>query len=96
MSKIIEKGKYPEENKITCKSCNCIFQYYNSEIIVDSTTPDEAAFFGGYGVHRYIKCPQCNNICTISTDFFEDEPLLNGLKKWFKSLLKKKGADNIE
>lgn len=50
MSKVIKHGTYPEENKITCNECGCVFKYFNSEIDVNMTTPDEEAFFGGFAI----------------------------------------------
>lgn len=84
--KILKDGTYPEENKIICKECNCEFQYFNKEIIVDMTTPDEESFFGGFGVHKYLKCPTCNSICTISTEFIEHKSIFTRIKKWWKDL----------
>lgn len=84
--KVLKKGKYPEENIITCEKCGCEFQYYDTEIIVDMTTPDEESFLGGFGVHKYLKCPTCNAICTISTDFIEHKSIFTEIKEWWKDL----------
>ena len=84
--KIIDEGKYPEKNKMKCEECGCEFQYYNTEVITDMTTPDEEAMFGGFGVHKYLKCPTCKTICTISCDFKEREPMLSKIKKWWDNL----------
>lgn len=87
MPKIIKNGEYPEQNKIECEDCGCIFLYYNSEVEVSISSPDEQDLLGGFGVHKYIKCPECNHVCTISCDFIEDESFIesfiNGLKKLF-------------
>lgn len=84
--KVLKKGKYQKENIITCEKCGCEFQYYDTEIIVDMTTPDEEGFFGGFGVHKYLKCPTCNAICTISTDFIEHKSIFTEIKEWWKNL----------
>lgn len=84
--KVLKKGKYQKENIITCEKCGCEFQYYDTEIIVDMTTPDEESFLGGFGVHKYLKCPTCNAICTISTDFIEHKSIFTEIKEWWKNL----------
>lgn len=84
--KILKKGNYPKENIMICKKCGCEFQYYNTEIIIDMTTPDEESFLGGFGVHKYLKCPTCNAICTISTDFIEHKSIFTEIKEWWKNL----------
>lgn len=89
MSQIIKKGKYPEKNKITCEGCGCLFQYYNKEVVIDMTTPDEQSFLGGFGVHKYIRCPQCNEVCTISCEFQEDKDIFTEIKEWFCGRFKK-------
>ena len=83
---ILKKGEYPKENVITCEKCGCEFQYYDTEITVNTTTPDEEGFFGGFGVHKYLKCPTCNAICTISTDFIEHKSIFTEIKEWWKNL----------
>lgn len=45
--KIIKEGEYPSNNKIICNGCNCVFQYYDSEIQTRAPTLDEIEFFGG-------------------------------------------------
>lgn len=84
--KVLKKGKYQKENIITCEKCGCEFQYYDTEIIVDMTTPDEESFLSGFGVHKYLKCPTCNAICTISTDFIEHKSIFTEIKEWWKDL----------
>lgn len=78
MAKILKDGEYPEENKIICEECKCEFQYYNSEVKTDITTPDEQDFLGGFGVHKYINCPCCNYVCTISCEFEKNK----SIKEW--------------
>ena len=81
---IIKKGEYPENNKIICEKCKCEFKYYDSEIITDMTSPEVEDFLGGFGVHKYVRCPTCNNVCTISCEFTKYEPF-----KWFKNFINK-------
>ena len=87
--KIIEQGEYPKENIIKCKECNCEFQYFNSEIIVDMTTPDEEALFGGFGVYKHIKCPCCKGDVEISCSFEETVPIMTRIKQWFEKRKRK-------
>lgn len=82
---IVEQGKYPEKNKMKCKECGCEFQYFNTEVVIDMTTPDEEAMLGGFGVHKYLKCPTCKTICTISCEFRE-ESMFSKIKKWWGNL----------
>ena len=89
MAQIIQPGDYPEKNLMECDDCHCKFRYYTSEIMVDVTNMDEQAFLGGIGIHRYVKCPQCNNICTVSTEFIEDDPLIANMKRLARNIFKK-------
>lgn len=84
--KILKDGIYPEENIITCKKCGCEFQYYDTEIITDITTPEEESFLGGFGVHKYLKCPTCNEICTISTNFMKHKSIFAEIKESWQNL----------
>ena len=54
MPEIIKHGKYPEKNKHTCEECGCEFKYWNNEVEVSMTTPDEESFFGGLVVCRLL------------------------------------------
>lgn len=84
--RVLKKGEYSKENIITCEKCGCKFQYYDTEIIVNTTTPDEESFLGGFGVHKYLKCPTCNAICTISTNFIEHKSIFTEIKELWKDL----------
>lgn len=84
--KIIKNGTYPENNKIKCEKCGCEFQYYDTEIITDMTTPDEEDMFNGFGVHKYLKCPTCKAICTISCNFTPKESSFTKIKEWWNNL----------
>lgn len=103
MPDVIMKGHYPEKNKVECPECKCYFQFYDSEIKVDMTTQDEMDLLGGFGVHKWIRCPQCNCVVTLQCIFTEDRPL-SSLNDFFRKIFnkkkrKKKGNDengNIE
>lgn len=89
MSEIIIKGKYPEENKVECPECKCYFQFYTEEVQVDMTTPDEMDLLGGFDVHKWIRCPQCNCRVTLQCHFTEDRPL-ESLNEFFRKIFKHK------
>lgn len=93
MPDIIIKGNYPDNNKIECPECKCYFQYYTNEIITDITSPDEMDFLGGFGVHKWIKCPQCGCKVTLKYTFLEDEPPLHSLCNFFRNIFKKGRKD---
>jgi hypothetical protein len=58
--------------QITFSGDDSYFQpEYNSEIIVEMSTPEEVDMFNGFGVYKYVNCPQCHTNCTISCDFTE-------------------------
>lgn len=86
--KIIRHGSFPEKNTLTCEDCNCVFKYYNSEIDVNMTTPDEESFFGGFGISKSIKCPECKHINIISCDFTKTESWVDKLCNWFSKIRK--------
>ena len=96
MPKIVVEGKYPENNKTVCDECECIFQYYTREVHTDFTTPDEEAFFGGFGMYKWIRCPQCGNKVILDYSFEETDPfpgltkLINKIKSKFKNKGEKK------
>ena len=56
---VLHNGKYPDKNMIACDECNCIFRYYDSEVLIETSSLEEQEVFCGYGVTKYIKCPQC-------------------------------------
>lgn len=95
MSKIIKPGDYPENNKVECDGCHCLFKYYNTEIHVDMTTPDEESLLGGFGIHRWVECPQCKNRVTLSCQFTESKPFEDFIE-FFKNLFKRKEENNGE
>ena len=94
MPEIIKHGKYPEKNKHTCEECGCEFKYWNSEIKVDMTTPDEEAFFGGFGCMKTIKCPECGHLICLSYNFTESESFIDKLCDIFKLKKKEKKEKN--
>ena len=69
---VLHNGKYPDKNMIACDECNCIFRYYNSEILIETSSLEEQEAFCGYGVTKYIKCPQCGHKITTSCNFYPD------------------------
>lgn len=85
---IIREPQYPEENVMDCKICLCTFKYFNNEIIHEYDT--DIPFCSGTGYHVYTKCPSCESICTIKTEFYEDEPTFGKLIEKIKSIFKKK------
>ena len=80
--KIIENGVYPKENIVECKECGCKFQYFNSEVVIDMTTPDEEAMFGGFGVYKHIQCPCCKRNVEISHSFKKKKTLSQKIQEW--------------
>lgn len=75
MAKIINNGYYPPENIAECDGCHCKFKYYNSEITIDTSTPDEEDLFDGFGISKYVKCPQCGNEVMVSCNFYPNPSL---------------------
>lgn len=96
MPEIIKHGKYPEENKHTCEDCGCEFRYWNNEIDVSMTTPDEESFFGGFGCMRTIKCPEWGHTICLSYNFVESESFINKLCDIFKLKRKDKKGENSD
>lgn len=85
MAKIIKHGQYPEKNKVTCDSCGCVFKYFDTEVDVSMTTPDEESFFGGFACLKYIKCPDCKHTITLEYNFIESKSWLDRVfDKMFK------------
>lgn len=93
MAHILEEGHYPEENKLECESCKCYFEYYNSEIVVETSTPLEMETFCGFGIHKYVVCPQCKHKNTIFCEFYPDEPVFGKLIEKIKNIFKKKDGN---
>lgn len=105
MSKIIENGDYPEKNLVTCDECNCTFKYYDNEVIIETSSLEEQEIFCGYGVTKYIQCPQCKHKIMTSCNFYPDpDPIGDiidkisniGKKIVDKLFRRKKGNDKME
>lgn len=47
------------------------------------------SYYGGYGIHKYVKCPTCNNRVTIYSEFIEDEDIFTSFGKWLKKHFRK-------
>ena len=105
---VLHNGKYPDKNMIACDECNCIFRYYDSEVLIETSSLEEQEVFCGYGVTKYIKCPQCGYKITTSYNFYPDpDPIGDIIDKFsnlskkfidkiFKRNKKKKGNDIME
>lgn len=92
---IIQEGDYPKGNQLECEECHCVFKYYNSEIEVDYTDPDESAFLGGFGTHQHIQCPQCNHRITIDIQFTKmDDTVVKNFIKWWNKKFSKEEKDS--
>lgn len=89
---IFEHGHCKPENIIICEECGCKFGYYNSDVIMDVTTPDEEALCGGFGVHKYVRCPECGHIYTLHTDFTPYVSWVDKLYEWFKKRKEKRNG----
>lgn len=98
MAHILEEGHYPEKNKVECESCKCYFEYYDTEIVVETSTPLEMDTFCGWGIHKYVVCPQCNHKNTLLCEFYEDPSIFDGISRFIdkiKNIFKKKeGNEN--
>ena len=105
---VLHNGKYPDKNMIACDECNCIFRYYDSEVLIETSSLEEQEVFCGYGVTKYIKCPQCGYKIMTSCNFYPDpDPIGDIIDKFsnlskkfidkiFKRNKKKKGNDIME
>lgn len=93
--RIIKNGNYKKENTVVCDQCNCEFQYFNTEIITETSSPEESEMLGGFGVHKYVRCPTCNNIITIACTFVEYISIFDKLAEWLNKKRIKKGVDNM-
>lgn len=82
---VLHNGNYPEKNIIECDECHCVFKYYDQEVRVESTTPDESEIFCGYGITEYIRCPECKNKLILSSKFYPDpDPIGDIIDKFNK------------
>ena len=95
---ILQKGEYPENNIRECEDCHCVFKYYNSEINIETSSVLEQETFCGFGITKYVKCPQCNHKNILSCNFYEDPSWLDALIDNIKSIKikfkKKEGKKN--
>lgn len=89
MSEIIINGDYPEKNIIECDECHCKFKYYNQEVTTETSSPLEMETFCGWGITKYIKCPQCNNRIIICCNFYPDPDPIGDIIDKFSNLSKK-------
>ncbi len=89
---ILKVGEYPKENVANCKECGCEFQYYNSEIIIETSSIAEQEMLGGYAIRKYIKCPTCKAECEIFFKYYEEKyiSIFTEIKEWFKNKFKRK------
>ena len=86
---VLHDGNYPDKNMIACDECNCIFRYYDSEIQVETSSLEEQEIFCGYGVSKYIKCPQCGHRIMTSCNFYPDPDPIGDIIDKFSNLSKK-------
>ena len=105
---VLHNDKYPDKNMIACDECNCIFRYYDSEVLIETSSLEEQEVFCGYGVTKYIKCPQCGHKIMTFCNFYPDpDPIGDIIDKFsnlskkfidkiFKRNKKKKGNDIME
>ena len=88
--KIIERGKYPNENEKVCPECSCRFKYYNSEAHYETTTQDEEEFFGGFGSYRWIKCPECGKEIRFDVKFTPYESWVDNFCDFFRNIFRRR------
>ena len=88
---VLYTGNYPDKNIVECDECHCKFKYYDSEVQIETSSLEEQEFLCGYGVSKYIKCPQCGHIIdkfsNLSKKFID---------KIFKRNKKKEGNSIME
>lgn len=92
--KIIEHGKYPNENEMKCPECNCVFKYFNTEAKHECSTPDEEAMFGGFGFYKSIKCPECNYRIIFDYQFTPTISWVDSLCDFFRNIFRRKRKDD--
>lgn len=92
--KIIENGKYPEENVKVCPECSCKFAYFDNEIHHEYISEDMAKFCGleAYGSYDYVVCPTCKyqiifNVC--KENFTELTFWIDTIKNFFLKIKNK-------
>lgn len=86
---VLYTGNYPNKNRITCDECHCKFKYYDSEIDIETTSLEEQEFLCGYGITKYVKCPQCGHRVMISCNFYPDPDPIGDIIDKFSNLSKK-------
>lgn len=86
---VLYTGNYPDKNRITCDECHCEFKYYDSEVQVETSSLEEQEIFCGYGITKYIKCPQCGHRIMTSCNFYPDPDPIGDIIDKFSNLSKK-------
>lgn len=64
--KVLEHGKFYQEDKIIKCICGCKFEYEQNDIMTDTslaytTCPQQC--------RRYIKCPECGAVTELGTTY---------------------------
>ena len=86
---VLYTGDYPDKNIVECDECHCKFKYYDSEVQVETSSLEEQEFLCGYGVSKYIKCPQCGHRIMTSCNFYPDPDPIGDIIDKFSNLSKK-------
>lgn len=86
---VLYTGDYPDKNIVECDECHCKFKYYDSEVQIETSSLEEQEFLCGYGVSKYIKCPQCGHRIMTSCNFYPDPDPIGDIIDKFSNLSKK-------
>ena len=86
---VLHNGDYPDKNIVECDECHCEFKYYDSEIQIETSSLEEQVIFCGYGVSKYIKCPQCVHRIITSCNLYTDPNQIGDIIDKFSNLSKK-------
>lgn len=86
---VLYTGDYPDKNIVECDECHCKFKYYDSEVQIETSSLEEQEIFCGYGVSKYIKCPQCGHRIMTSCNFYPDPDPIGDIIDKFSNLSKK-------
>lgn len=86
---VLYTGDYPDKNIVECDECHCKFKYYDSEVQIETSSLKEQEFLCGYGVSKYIKCPQCGHRIMTSCNFYPDPDPIGDIIDKFSNLSKK-------
>lgn len=86
---VLHNGDYPDKNIVECDECHCKFKYYDSEVQIETSSLEEQEIFCGYGVSKYIKCPQCGHRIMTSCNFYPDPDPIGDIIDKFSNLSKK-------